>query len=389
MPTTAEPGEDQLSRICRFIPEPTSHERHRSGSRREEILDYVAEAVRSAPATPLLEVTVPVGDRPRTLLLKLDGRSRWGSIKARTALALLASVAGRIGPDSTVVESTSGNLGVALAGICRELGIAFTAVVDSRLAPAMLERITANGARVLSADGDCPPDDSRHLQRRIALVQRILAENPAAVWTNQYENPANVAVHRWWTGHELDRQMDGGVQAVFAPVSTGGTFVGIRACLEAARPELECVAVDVDGSTIFGGPPKGRLLTGIGASKPSTFLESAGRPRHVMVSDAEAITACRALAEDLGVRVGGSSGATIAGALRVLHRRPDLTRVACICPDLGANYEQTLYDDAWLLERGVTEIDGRPVIGGCKAVFTGQRPDRRREGAPTGLAEYR
>jgi cysteine synthase A len=365
-----------LRRICGFIPDAVPS--HPGGGLRDRILTYVESNVRAAPPTPILEVGVSVAGVPRTVLLKLDGHSRWGSIKGRTALALLASVAAQVGPASEIVESTSGNLGVALAGICRELGLPFTAVVDSRLPPAMAARLAAFGARVVDAD-EGAPRDAQHLLRRIARVKEMLRRDPAAVWTNQYENPANVAVHRWWTGHELIRQSDadGGVQAAFAPVSTGGTFAGLRDCLAFERPELEFVAVDVVGSTIFGGPPGPRLLTGIGAGKPSAFLTDVQQVPHVMIPDTEAIATCRALADDVGVAIGGSSGAALAGALRYLRERPDLKRVLCVCPDLGSNYGQTLYDDTWLLEHGAAEALGRPAVGGRKVVFAARGPKRR------------
>ncbi|NUP47723.1 MAG: pyridoxal-phosphate dependent enzyme [Catenulispora sp.] len=368
-----------LRRICGFIPATARLPAvDRTGGLREKILTYAEDSVRAAPPTPILEVGVNVAGIRRTVLLKLDGRSRWGSIKGRTAVALLASVAGDLGPDAEIIESTSGNLGVALAGICRELGLPFTAVVDSRLPPDMAARLTGFGARVVDAD-DGAPRDTMHLLRRIARVQLLLKQNPDAVWTNQYENPANVAVHRWWTGHELLRQLESEppVQAAFAPVSTGGTFAGLRACLGAARPDLEFVAVDVVGSTIFGGPPGPRLLTGIGAGKPSAFLTHADRTPHVMVTDTEAIATGRALADDTGVAIGGSSGAALAGALHHLRERPDLHRVLCVCPDLGSNYEQTLYDDTWLLDNGAAEALGRPSVGGRKVVFTPRGPERR------------
>jgi cysteine synthase A len=254
----------------------------------------------------------------------------------------MGSVAGRIGNGTRIVESTSGNLGVALAGMCRELGIPFTAVVDSRLPRAMANRHKEFGARISEVERR---DDSLHLQRRLARVREIVRNESDTVWTNQYENPANVSVHRWWTGPELSSQVGGTLQALFAPVSTGGSFVGLRDYMRAERPKVRCVAVDVTGSTIFGGTPRHRLLTGIGASKPSVFIGESDLPPHVMVSDAEAMATCRTLSRDLGISVGGSSGAAISGCLKYLSERPYLTVAACMCPDMGTNYQETLYSD--------------------------------------------
>jgi cysteine synthase A len=334
----------------------------------DRIVTYLADTIRDTAPTPLADVRVVVDGCPRTILLKLDGHSRWGSMKGRTALALLASVAGRVDERTTIVESTSGNLGVALAGICREIGLPFTAVVDSRLPPVLRSRLTEYQTRI---DEVAHVEDSRHLQRRLARVRDIVRHDPHAVWPNQYENPANVAVHRWWTGPELDSQVGSDLQVVFSPVSTGGSFVGLRAFMAAARPQVRCVAVDVVGSTIFGGSSRRRLLTGIGASRRSTFIDRSGRPPHLRVSDDEAIATCRTLAADAGIAIGGSSGATVAACLRYLADHPDVRVALCMCPDLGSNYTQTLYDDEWLARSGAAGALRRPSAGGRAVHFAG------------------
>jgi cysteine synthase len=327
----------------------------------EAIVRYVSDSIQASTPTPIAQVKVVVSGRPRTILLKLEGCSRWGSMKRRTALALIASVATRVTDKTTIIESTSGNLGVALAGICRDLRIPFTAVVDSRLPAAMSGKMEDSGARLDTVED---ADDSLHLRRRIERVREILRDDPHALWPNQYENPANVAVHRWWTGPELGRQVGPEVQAVFAPVSTGGSFTGVYRHFSEERPEVACVAVDVVGSTIFGGTAGCRLLTGIGASKPSPFVAELINPPHVMVSDVAAIAVCRALADDVGISVGGSSGATVAACLRFLSERADLGAAVCICPDMGDNYQQSIYAKEWLAENGALAALSRPYIAG-------------------------
>jgi cysteine synthase A len=364
MPTTAQENLPLLRALTGSLPNPGSDDKE--SSKRELIFDYIANTIQRSAPTPIVNVAVAVNGHARTILLKLDGCSQWGSMKGRTALALVASVAGKVSSRTTIVESTSGNLGVALAWICRDLGIPFTAVVDSRLPPAMLGRLTRYGACI---DEVGRADDSLHLLRRIERVREILRSDVNAVWTNQYENPANVDVHRLWTGPELNRQIGPELQIVFAPVSTGGSFVGLRRHLSAERLDVACVAVDVVGSAIFGGPTGHRLLTGIGASRPSTFIGQSSQPPHVMVSDPDAIAACRTLASDAGIAVGGSSGATIAGCLKFLNGRPDIKVALCLCPDMGDNYRQTLYDDEWLANNGATGALGRLVVGGQPICF--------------------
>lgn len=351
-----------VQRLCGPIPASGNQ----ASSKQARIASYITDTIQRTEPTPVAQVSVVLGGRPRTILLKLDGWSRWDSIKGRTALALIGSVADRVLDRTTVVESTSGNLGVALAGICRDLGIPFIAVVDDRLPTAMGVRIREYGGRIVEVERT---DDGLHLQRRIARVREILRADPDALWTNQYENPANVAAHRWWTGPELASQLGPDLPVTFVPVSTGGTFAGLRSYMAAECPHVTCVAVDVRGSSIFGGPVGRRVLTGIGASNPSAFIDAASRAPHVIVSDAEAIATCRALARDAGIGVGGSSGATLSGCLQLLSERPDLDLALCVCPDLDANYRNTLYHDGWLMRTGIPGTFERPVIGGQRVFF--------------------
>nr|BFE50457.1 hypothetical protein GCM10017745_38840 [Saccharothrix mutabilis subsp. capreolus] len=239
-----------------------------------EVLEHVDAAVAAYPEVPIARVRVEVAGIPRTLLLKLEGRSPWRSIKGRTALGLVRSIAPRMASrDVTVVESTSGNLGVALSAICRDLGLPFVAVVDLKQSPVIQAAIEANGARLEVVR--TPAAATTHLLDRLDRVRKLVAEIPGAVWPNQYENDANRHVHETWTAPEIDRQVGGEAQAVFVAVSTGGTLAGLAAHFRRARPATRLVAVDVEGSTVFGGVPGGRVLTGIGASRRSTFLTRA------------------------------------------------------------------------------------------------------------------
>jgi len=335
-----------------------------ASGRHAQIAAYITNSIQRSEPTPIAEIGVDIGGRPRTILLKLDGWSQWGSIKGRTALGLLGSVADRVGDQTTVVESTSGNLGVALAGICGELSIPFTAVVDARLPAAMGARMREYGARIIEVGRI---DDGLHLQRRIARVRAILRADPNALWTNQYENPANVTAHRWWTGPELAGQLGPALPDAFVPVSTGGTFAGLCSYLAAEYPHVTCVAVDVRGSSIFGGPAGRRVLTGIGASKPSAFIGDLSP--HVTVSEADAIATCLTLARDTHIYVGGSSGATLNGCLQFLSEHPEMKVALCLCPDLDANYRNTLYHDGWLMRTGLANARSRPVVGGQRVFF--------------------
>jgi cysteine synthase len=316
-----------------------------SSARAGEVLDLLAERIASYPVTPIVTFDVQVEGRRRRIQLKLEGESPWRSIKGRTAIGLIASVAWRVTERSRLIESTSGNLGVALAALSRELGLAFTAVVDDLLPTQMRQRIHADGALLLPADGNFAGGD--RLASRIRTVSRICAADPNVIWTNQYENAANPLIHEVWTGPELLTQVPD-VQAIFVGVSTGGTLGGLARATRTAGRDVKVVGTDVEGSRVFGGRAGPRVLTGIGASKPSKHLDASMCDAVEVMSSWDGIVQCRDWKQVTGLCLGGSSGVVLAAALRHLAAHPDLTTVACVCPDLGDNYTETIYNDEWV-----------------------------------------
>ncbi|MFJ9107698.1 cysteine synthase family protein [Streptomyces sp. NPDC102283] len=322
------------------------------------VLGHVARAMADYPVTPVRTIRTEIAGIPRTLTLKLEGHSPWRSIKGRTALSLIRSVADELSvPGATVVESTSGNLGLALSAICRELGLRFVAVVDHRQSPVIQQAIEANGGEL---DWVKTPDDATtHLQDRLARVRELVRDLPHAVWPNQYANDANWRIHESWTGPELDAQVDGTAQALFAGVSTGGTLAGLSRHFRRTRPGMRIVAVDVRGSTVFGGVPRPRSLTGIGASRRSAFLDDASTDEVLLVDERQAVACCHTLRHDTQIAVGGSSGAVLAGCLEYLYRNPEVRHALCVCPDLGEHYGPTVYHPAWLDRLGLPAEPGR------------------------------
>lgn len=208
-----------------------------------------------------------VGARIFPLLLKLEGHSPAGSTKGRTARALLLGLLRdrRLHAGSHVVESSSGNLAVALALLTAELGVPFTAVVDSKTTPAIHALLGATPAQVEVVDS-CD-DNGSHLAARQQRVHELRDSLPGAVWTNQYDNPANPLAHYTETAPELLGQCAKSPDVVFAAVSTGGTVSGLARRLALLSPSTTVVAVDVVGSLATGGEPGHRLLTGIGSSR--------------------------------------------------------------------------------------------------------------------------
>ncbi|WBB75664.1 pyridoxal-phosphate dependent enzyme [Micromonospora sp. WMMD1128] len=309
--------------------------------------------------TPVASVPVTAGGREGMLRLKLESFNPCGSIKDRTAVALFDSVTDQLDPVSGIVESTSGNLGVALAALSSAANVPFTAVVDPRTPAYAVRQLHRLGASVVVATDE----DGRggYLLSRLETVERMLAERPTLRWTNQYENPANPGAHEGGTAPELARQVPADT-VVLVAVSTGGTLAGMRS-YAARATKWTVVGVDVPGSYAVGHTEGPRLLSGIGSSKHSGFVAAGDGPIE-RVRPADAVAACVWLLEQTGIGVGASSGALVAAALRLIER-DRLSDVVCVCADGAGNYLDTVYSPAW---RAVHGLGAEPPAAACGPV---------------------
>lgn len=299
--------------------------------------------------TPLVPIEVPVRGRVRRIWLKMEAGNQFGSIKARTAHGLLTTLeaAGRLTPGQRVIESSSGNLGVALAGLCAARGYRCTLVVDATTPPESVRRIAAYGADLVQI-GDI--SDGNAVRARLSQVQDILRADPSAVWTDQYHSPANPDVHYRWTAPELVGDLNGRLGAAAVAVSTGGTLAGVSRYLREQQPGIQVIAVDAVGSAATGGDPAPRpfKLAGFGSGMRSSFLVPADWDRHVRIGDLDGARACRILRERTGLALGGSGGAAVLGAVVAALDNTELRDIACICPDGGEKYAATVYGNALL-----------------------------------------
>jgi 2,3-diaminopropionate biosynthesis protein SbnA len=293
----------------------------------------------------------------RGVWLKLEAENPSGSVKYRTATSLVRQLEteGRLDKDSVLLESTSGNLGIALALVARQRGLDFCAVVDPKAQQPLLSKMRALGAMVEMVD-EADPQGS-YLDARIARVRELLSSSPGYVWTDQYESPANPAAHAATTGPELWRQSRGAMDAVFIAVSTGGTLAGVARYLRSTAPQIPVIAVDAIGSFALGYAAGPRRLTGIGSSRTSTFIEPGMYESSILVDDAEAFAMCRALKDTAGIMVGGSSGAVLSACSRYLEEHPAVRHPVCLCADDGANYSHTIFSDSWLDQNDLYPLD--------------------------------
>lgn len=273
------------------------------------------------------------------LALKLEQFNATGSIKARTAYYLLADMIrrGEIESGCRIVESTSGNLGLALAALTAEIGVDVTCLVDPTVVERKVDRLRACGAEVRVVERGGHPD---HRSARMAEAER-LGRQPGWLWPNQYASEAGMLAHEETTGPEILRELAGRVDVVVAPVGTGGTLVGIARALKAHRPGIRMVAVEPEGSTIFGGRPGCYLSAGAGLHEPSPLLLRHARyvDGFSKVDDETAIQTCLAVAEREPCSIGITAGAAVAVAAHIATGNPDQIVVA-IVPDAADNYEQ-------------------------------------------------
>jgi cysteine synthase len=306
----------------------------------------ITELIGNTPIIVLQHSLVPEG---KSLLIKLEQFNPGLSVKDRTALGLIqrAFDSGRLHHGDVVIESTSGNLGKSLAMLSACLGFKLIVVVDAKLSRKDLNWLKAFGARVEVVTDS---SGSGGLQRaRIERVKKLLLENEGAFWPNQYENPDNPRYHQEVTAREF---FDVPAEMLVGAVSTGGHFSGIAKGVKGVRPEVKCMACDIEGSAIFGGTFHPYWVNGIGLSWRAGNTDQSNFDFVNIVSDQEAFSICRLLARDVGLFFGGSSGATIFSALLAL-RYSEFSRVLAIAPDSGVNYLDQFYDDSWLAERNI------------------------------------
>ncbi|RPK92147.1 MULTISPECIES: 2,3-diaminopropionate biosynthesis protein SbnA [Streptomyces] len=281
------------------------------------------------------------------LYLKCEGFNFAGSVKVRPAAWMVntAQREGTIGPESILIESSSGNLGVALAVIAAAKGLRFVCVTDPKCNPAATDLMKAYGAEVVVVDE--PDATGSYLAARKSHVRQRCAQDRRYVWLNQYENPANWTAHYENTASLIAKEFPD-LDTLFIGTGTGGTLMGCARYFREHRPGVRIVAVDSVGSVNFSGAPGPRHIPGLGASTPMPLIDPSLVDEVVWGDERDAIRMCRRLAAR-GVLLGGSSGTVISAATEWLarHGSADRTSVA-IAPDLGERYIDTIYNDAWV-----------------------------------------
>jgi cysteine synthase A len=307
--------------------------------------------IESIGNTPLVQLRRLFGRADAEVFAKLELLNPAGSVKDRPARYIVEKglADGTISPHSHIIESSSGNLAIALAMICGLKGLRFTAVVDPKISPTNLKILRCYGAGIEQVT----EQDSQggYLETRIARVRQMLRDARDAVWINQYANPLNWESHFYGEAGEILAQLARPADVLVLGVSTSGTVHGIARRLRQAWPALRVVGVDAVGSVLFGHAAQGRELPGIGASRVPELLCPDEFDQVIHIDDHTAATACRRLLAREGIFAGGSSGAVVAAIEQYLRATPPgdrPLRILTLFPDRGERYLDTVYDDAWL-----------------------------------------
>jgi 2,3-diaminopropionate biosynthesis protein SbnA len=283
----------------------------------------------------------------------LEGLNPVGSIKLKAARSMVAAAEQLPGGivERHLVESTSGNLGIALASICAARKYSLTCVTDPNANRSTIAEMRALGANVVVVEER--DENGGFLTSRIRYIERLIERDSAYLWLNQYANPANPTSHEASTAPAILRQFPG-LDTLVIGVGTGGTLMGCLRWMRRHSPATKIVAVDAAGSVTFGGAPSARRIPGLGASRLSRLVDPAAPDVIVHVPEADAVHECRRLARTTGLLAGGSTG-TVLAAVRFLadSLNPEGTVVA-LSPDMGERYLNTVYDDLWVRRHGLS-----------------------------------
>ncbi|SDE61836.1 cysteine synthase A [Paenibacillus sp. UNCCL117] len=298
--------------------------------------------------TPLVKLERLFAASPFSVYAKLEGMNPGGSAKDRPALYMLKEAIrrGELTRDSVVIESSSGNLAISLAQLCCRLGLRFICVVDPRTTE-QHKRIIRSLRGEIDLVTEPDPQTGEFLPARIRRVQELLSTVPHAYWTNQYGNPDNYRAHMETTMAEIAERL-GRVDYLFCGVSSCGTIRGCKEYVRDRQMETRIVAVDAEGSVLFGGWRGPRKLPGLGAGITPALHRAEAADLVVRVSDIDCVRGCRELVRCEAILAGASSGGVVSAVGKLAGVIPADAVCVVVLPDRGERYLDTIYDDEWV-----------------------------------------
>lgn len=300
--------------------------------------------------TPLIKLDNVFQHDDFQLFAKMEMFNPGGSVKDRPAVNMLKNAfkLGDIQAGDTIVESSSGNLGIGLAQASGVLGLRFICVVDPKTTAQNIKILRAYGAEVeIVTEPD--PATGDFLPARIARVQSLLASIPNSFWCQQYANHNNALAHHQ-TMDEIVTALDGKLDYLFCSTGTCGTLRGCAEYIDNHNLHTKIIAVDAKGSVIFGDKRAKRLIPGHGAARVPELFRPGLAERCIHVTDPECIVGCYHLLRSESILAGGSAGATIAAIAKTRAEIPRGATCAVILCDRGERYLDTIYADSWVQE---------------------------------------
>lgn len=296
---------------------------------------------------------------PCPVHLKCETFNVAGSIKIKPALEMITALetAGTLLPGGRIVESSSGNLGIALSVIAAAKGYGFTCVTDPNVSSDAVRHMRALGASVIVVDQ--PDENGGYLATRLKLIAEMCRADKGLVWVNQYANSNNWGAHYRTTALEILAKFPR-IDHLFIGTGTGGTLMGCARYFREHSPTTKITAVDAEGSVTFGGAGKSRKIPGLGTSRKPEIVDASVVNQILYVSEADTVKMCREIAR-AGLLAGGSTGTVLSGVRSCAATFSEDDVVVTIMPDLGNKYLDTIYDDAWLTKNGFIQDEPQQI----------------------------
>lgn len=289
--------------------------------------------------TPLVKLNRVAAGIDATIACKLEYFNPAHSVKDRIAVSMIDALeaAGRIKPDTIILEATSGNTGIGLAMVCAARGIKCAFVMPETMSRERKLLLKAYGADLILTPG------AEGMGGALKKMEDLAASDSRYVLAKQFENPANPEIHRKTTAQEIWRDTDGKIDIFVSGIGTGGTITGVGEVLKERNPDIQIIAVEPDASPVLSGGEKGpHLLQGIGAGFIPAILNTKVYDEVVRVKNDDAMTTARRMASEDGLLVGISSGAAVWAAMEVAKRPENKGKlIVVIIPSYGERYLST------------------------------------------------